>query len=460
MSGRFQLKRLDKLAAPRLYIMEEGQMIPSHISIPQPEGPDIPITTHDVHTASKMLGVHFSPAGNSSVHVENMVQKGLDWVDCLKTKPVIRSDAWLSFYLQLLSTISWGLVTVCIPPKKLDFQYQQIYARALPSLGVNFKIKQEWGTLPEQYQGLGMLNFPLLALAKKLMFLVGNWGLIGQAHSDALSMAYENFLIEVGLYGSPLNWKYDEYGTFSTEATWFQNLWQLVSTFGVEVTFRSADTIKGIQENDSSLMTEFFRIGYRNKQLESLNIVRRYRNLFHLSDISKCDGKSLDTFVLSDMAETSEQYTFPREEPATMDFTLWNEAINLLCSGSIILPRALGAFPVPPHLPMEWHTDSNSSILYYTGGEDTTDSYQVYSPHDHRMTKRFGQKFDWSASVIVHHPGTHYASVLMISDSCAELHSTAPYPVAPIPPVSFKDVLFSHGHIELWEQMSVDGDRE
>jgi hypothetical protein len=95
IKGWFRLKRLDELAAPRIYIMEEGQMIPSHISIPQPEGPDIPIITHDVYTASKMLGVHFSPAGNSSVHVENMVQKGLDWVDCLKTKPVSRTDACL-----------------------------------------------------------------------------------------------------------------------------------------------------------------------------------------------------------------------------------------------------------------------------------------------------------------------------------------------------------------------------
>ncbi len=160
------------------------------------------------------------------------------------------------------------------------------------------------------------------------------------------------------------------------------------------------------------------------------------------------------------MAETSVQYTFPREEPAMMDFTLWKEAINLLCSGSTILPRTLGAFRVPPHLPMEWHTDCNTSILYYTGGEDTPDSYQVYIPRNHSMTTRYGQKFDWSASVIGPHPGTHYASVSMISDSCAELHSTGLYPVAPIPPVSFKDVLFSYGHIELWEQMSVDGDGE
>jgi hypothetical protein len=72
-------------------------MLPSHILIPQPEGLDLPIVTHDAHTASKMLGVNFSPAGNLTTHVNNMVQKGLDWVDCLWTKPVCRNNAWLSF---------------------------------------------------------------------------------------------------------------------------------------------------------------------------------------------------------------------------------------------------------------------------------------------------------------------------------------------------------------------------
>jgi hypothetical protein len=61
-------------------------MLPSHITIPQPTGPDLPIITHKVTTASKMLGVHFSLARNSATHVEHMVQKGLDWVDCLRTK--------------------------------------------------------------------------------------------------------------------------------------------------------------------------------------------------------------------------------------------------------------------------------------------------------------------------------------------------------------------------------------
>jgi hypothetical protein len=79
-------------------------------------------------TASKMFGVHFSPAGNSSTHVEHMVQKGLDWVDCLRSKLLPRRDPWLSFHMQLVPGISWGMVTMCLHPRKLDSMFQNVYA--------------------------------------------------------------------------------------------------------------------------------------------------------------------------------------------------------------------------------------------------------------------------------------------------------------------------------------------
>jgi hypothetical protein len=82
----------------------------------------------------------------------------------------------------------------------------------------------------------------------------------------------------------------------------------------------------------SFINAKTYQIGYRGKDLESLNIVHRFRNLLHLSDISKCDGITLDEFVISDMAEESAQHTFPREEPPPSDFTFWKEAIHLLCS--------------------------------------------------------------------------------------------------------------------------------
>ncbi len=317
------MKLLQDLLAPRCYITNGENMLPLHITIPKPVDPAVSIITHNVTTASKMLGVYFSLAGNSATHVKHMVQKGLEWVDCLCTTPVSRNDAWLSFYLQLYPRLSWGLVTTCMQPKKLDVQVQRVYAKALPFLGVNSNIKKEWRTLPEQYQGLGMPNvLPLAALAETLSFLVRNWGFHGQAHGDSLAMAYDNFLMEVGLYGSPLNWSYEEYSHLATHATWFQNLWQLVHNFKVNISVRDEDMAGGVREHGQSLILDYFWVGYKGKELGSLNVVWGYRNPLHVSDISKCDGITLNKFVILGMAETSIHHTFPRKQPTPSDFCL------------------------------------------------------------------------------------------------------------------------------------------
>ena len=72
---RAVLKSLADLPAPTSYITEDDLLKTSHICISQPIGPPVPIVTHDVNTASKMLGVHFSPAGNSAVHMEHWCKR-------------------------------------------------------------------------------------------------------------------------------------------------------------------------------------------------------------------------------------------------------------------------------------------------------------------------------------------------------------------------------------------------
>jgi hypothetical protein len=59
---------------------------------------------------------------------------------------------------------------------KLDTCFQRVYEKALPFLSVNCKIKKEWRTLLKMYQGLSLPNFPFVALAEKVSFLLGNRG--------------------------------------------------------------------------------------------------------------------------------------------------------------------------------------------------------------------------------------------------------------------------------------------
>jgi hypothetical protein len=83
------MKSLQDIPEPKRLINHKGKLLRSHISIPQPDGTEAYIGTHDMATASKVLGIqHFTPAGNSTTHVESCdvcVQKGLDWVDCIAT---------------------------------------------------------------------------------------------------------------------------------------------------------------------------------------------------------------------------------------------------------------------------------------------------------------------------------------------------------------------------------------
>ncbi len=177
------------------------------------------------------------------------------------------------------------------------------------------------------YQSLALPNIPLVALLEKVPFLFGNWGFFGQAHSNALVMAYDNFLVEVSLYGSRLDWSYDNYDNLVTKATWFQNLWILVQRFNVVLTFCAEDRVQGLQENDYSLMLEFFQVGYCGKDLISLNTMRKFQNLLHLLDVSKCNGVTLDDFVISDHTENFYLQIFPQEDPTPTDFWMWKEAI-------------------------------------------------------------------------------------------------------------------------------------
>ena len=69
-------------------------------------------------------------------------------------------------------------------------------------------------------------------------------------------MAFNNFLVEVGLYGSPLDWSYEDFCHLATKSTWFHDFWNLVRTFAVDVSFRTDDLVHGVWENGRSLMLD------------------------------------------------------------------------------------------------------------------------------------------------------------------------------------------------------------
>ena len=77
---------------------EEDKVCPSHAMIPQPNGTDLQIRTCELEDAVKMLGFCHSLGAPKSDHAKEMIEKGLDWVDRMKTGKLPRRDTWMSFF--------------------------------------------------------------------------------------------------------------------------------------------------------------------------------------------------------------------------------------------------------------------------------------------------------------------------------------------------------------------------
>ena len=73
-------------------------MYPSHAKIPQPHGIDLPIQTHELEDAVKILGFYHSLDTPKSDHTKEMIKKRIDWVDRMNTRKPPRRDAWMSFF--------------------------------------------------------------------------------------------------------------------------------------------------------------------------------------------------------------------------------------------------------------------------------------------------------------------------------------------------------------------------
>jgi hypothetical protein len=144
------------------------------------------------------------------------------------------------------------------------------------------------------------------------------------------------------------------------------------------------------------------------------------------------------------MTEKSLQYTFPWEEPTPSNFNLWKEAVARLCAGTTNLSYTLGPFLHNPHLPKQWFLTISSEALYLIGDDTTHPTYDVYILRVGRMETRHGWQYDWSSCEEGTHPGTHFASVTMISRTCAEMHLCTPFPVYTEPLTSFLEVLHSY----------------
>ena len=352
------------------------------VDIPQPNNSTVPIELLDASSPSKVLGVWTSPTSDGSKMITYMADKGKQWATRVQSSTLHPREVWYSLTTQALPAVRYGLIGVMATRQYIDRHLPRWYYDCLPNLGINRHIALQWRTLPRQFQGLGLPLFSLEKLADCLRLLQRHWG-SNSTLGNALKCSFELVQLETGLAGNFLNRNYSRLNTLATHS-WFKLLWELIHYYKVSVEFPDDVSIPKLREWDRVLMEIIITI-LPPSQWTAFNRVRKFHKIYFLSQLTLCDGKTIDPALLTSEAPKPSKMRFPRECPTPEDFMLWKATLRALTSTTLTLPTKLGHFMRLPYSTTHWTTNPDHSQLVRHSGQETV----VYTdPHHARLTRR------------------------------------------------------------------------
>ena len=104
-----------------------------------------------------------------------------------------------------------------------------------------------------------------------------------------------------------------------------------------------------------------------SKDLEIVGRYRKFKKIYFLSEITPCDGATVDWEVLQH-SEGKSDWRYPKEKPPRKHLQLWEKAIRLVAprgsDSKPVLQRTMGPFARKPPRHKGWYMSPHGVILY------------------------------------------------------------------------------------------------
>ena len=316
------------------------------------------------HTSGRVtLGISTSPDGDDFHHLHtpgkardkwrSVSTRASVWLDRLKNGHLPPKYSWVSYRLQLWSSVRYGLGTLSAPLAQLGELTANFAFRALPYLGVNRNIKAEWRYLHNSFGGVGLLSLSAEATIARVNLFMQHWGMstpIGQM----LQASMEALQLEIGCVGCPLRESFYPLGPLATHC-WLRSFWEVVDKYKLvlEVDYPEVPLPR---QNDVTIMSIAMSLGLQGDDLLSIIRCRLSCCSIFLSDITSANGRYLDPTRGQPGVDYGpfSQYTHPRERPSQQDWLVWDRMWSSYCYADGSLPRSLGKWLHHSHRLWEW----------------------------------------------------------------------------------------------------------
>ncbi|KAL3780888.1 hypothetical protein HJC23_009934 [Cyclotella cryptica] len=390
-------------------------------------GASVAIELKDPSEASEVLGVWSSPTGTSTSQLDHMIGKGRKWSTRVLRSTLRPSEVWHSFTTQALPSVRYGLIALMASPRDLDDAFSAWYYTLLPALG----------------------------LAISLQYLQRHWGR-SSTMGTILRANFELVQIDIGLSGNFLCRDYKKFQKLATH-TWFKTLWEYLHRYGVKLELSGVD-VPLIRQRDRVLMEEVIDL-IPPHQWPSFNRARKYYKVYFVSQLTLCDGITVDPSKLGKENSVVQQSSmrFPLEKPTKADLEVWRDTISLITSRTFRLSPRLGKHIRPPCDTVCWMTDAANTLLVRKEGDSKE---TVYVPVQTRYSTRGRQQYRQSTVEANTSECRYYASVIEASKTLISLHSQSLMMCReePLQVHSLRQALSQMGECQFLNGLSITGD--
>jgi len=430
-----------------------SDLVDWNLSIPLPNGDRKDITKANADEAKKMLGVWSCPTGNDKKHIEtNVVGKYRTWVDRSRNGHLPTKLNWISYNFKLWPGMRYGLATLATPLASIRDTLRKLDYEALPLLGINRSVKREWRDLPRAFGGIGLNSLAVeqtIGWANMLLQHYGAPTVIGGKCRASL----EALQLEIGCIGNPLMENYKVRGILATPC-WMKAIWERFSLYGFPIILEY-DKMEFPRERDITIMDIMIREGISGLDLRRLNQCRIAMKAIFLSDIATAGGRYLERWVLGDKIGRNSKYKFPREEPSSKDWDLWDEFWSAWLRRDNTMPVSLGKWTAPSHQSWTWFHEPHNNSLWHRTEDGWIEYTQTnYGNRTTRKTHHFTPTRHWQSHDLSGVPASIYGPSNLVT-----LQETGPSLSAKTEPhLSFWEYVDLQGGTWMWEY--IEGKQE
>ena len=190
-----------------------------------------------------------------------------------------------------------------------------------------------------------------------------------------------------------------------------------------------------------------------------LNIVWMHKMVIHLSDIVKCDGKTIKRSILSASAGHLEAHKFPVQRPTPTDMNLWMTALQRISSKFYVLTLPLQEYISIKHLKPSWQLSHNRDILHHTIKMNGQDYHVEYTTTNDPLARQTcsGRRFQHNIAKVGYSEFPIFASITHSQSGQVLLHSLAAAATPSVVSLGFETNLRSYGNETLWKSLDYDG---